>query len=543
MVTLAATPALAQQLTHHFNATPSGAQQVPPTASAGTASAFLALSPTVFVSISLTFSGLTGSQTTVDVHGPAAPGATGPVVLTLTAAGTTSGSAGGQFMPTPQQRAEIRAGLWYIDVHTTVFPGGEIRGQFGPDPVFLAALTAAQPVPPTPSPGTSTATVALSTDESRAEVIVKYSGLTGGSTGIHIHGPALPGAVGPILLTVTGPNGSDSLSFLTAWSPTPLQVAQLKAGQLYIDVHSTSSPDGALRGQIKVANQVTDFDGDGRAEVGVYRELQSSVWYLLNQATNAFNAMAFGTVADALTPGDFDGDGRTDIAIRRPNTGIFYVWRSSTSSLMSLPWGVASDDARVSSDYDGDGKVDIAVWRAGSPGTQSIFHVLGTSSDAYFAFPWGLGGSDVSVMGDYDGDRKADFGVYRTAPGTYYIQRSTLGFLAQQFGVSATDWLVPGDYDGDGKVDLAVFRRSTGVWYIFQSATGTLRAEAFGVPTPLPDIPVPADFDGDNKTDLAVTRTSGGQYVWYILLSSTGALKVVPFGAAGDARLHNYLLR
>jgi hypothetical protein len=543
MVALAATPALAQQLTYHFKATPTGAEQVPPSGSAGTASAFLPLSPTVFVSISLTFSGLTGSQTAVDVHGPAAPGATGPVVLTLTAAGTTSGSAGASFQPTAQQRAEIRAGLWYIDVHTTAFPGGEIRGQFGPDPVFLAALTAAQPVPPSPSPGTSTATVALSTDESRAEVLVRYSGLTGGSTGIHIHGPAPPGAVGPILMTVTGANGSDTLLFLAHWSPTPVQVAQLKAGQLYMDVHSVASPDGALRGQIKIANQVADFDGDARAEVGVSREGPSNFWYLLNHATNAFRAQAFGTMGDILPLGDFDGDGQTDVTVWRPGTGIFYVWRSSSASLTAQPWGLGTDDARVSADYDGDGKVDFAVWRPGSGGSQSVFHILRSASNAYLAVPWGLGGADVSVMGDYDGDRIADPGVYRTAPGIYYIRRSALGLLAQQFGVAASDWLVPGDYDGDGKTDLAVFRRTTGTWYIFQSATGTLRAEQFGASLPIPDIPVSADFDGDGRTDLAVTRTSGSQYVWYILLSSTSALKVVPFGAAGDARLHNYLLR
>jgi hypothetical protein len=30
---------------------------------------------------------------------------------------------------TPQQVSQLKAGLFYIDIHTADFPGGEVRGQ------------------------------------------------------------------------------------------------------------------------------------------------------------------------------------------------------------------------------------------------------------------------------------------------------------------------------------------------------------------------------------------------------------------------------
>ncbi len=49
-------------------------------------------------------------------------------------------------------------------------------------------------------------------------------------------------------------------------------------------------------------------------------------------------------------------------------------------------------------------------------------------------------GSDVSVPADYDGDGKADIAVFRD--GTWYLQRSQLGFTGVAFG-AAGDKPVP----------------------------------------------------------------------------------------------------
>jgi FG-GAP-like repeat len=95
---------------------------------------------------------------------------------------------------------------------------------------------------------------------------------------------------------------------------------------------------------------------------------------------------------------DFDGDGKTDIAVYRPGTGSWYVLLSSTNSAtyVSYQWGV-STDIPVAGDYDGDGKTDIAIYR---PATGSWYVLLSTTNFATFvSYQWGVG-TDIPVPGD-----------------------------------------------------------------------------------------------------------------------------------------------
>jgi hypothetical protein len=38
------------------------------------------------------------------------------------------------------QEADLLAGLWYVNIHSSVFPGGEIRGQVVPEPTTICLL-------------------------------------------------------------------------------------------------------------------------------------------------------------------------------------------------------------------------------------------------------------------------------------------------------------------------------------------------------------------------------------------------------------------
>ncbi|HET6670406.1 MAG TPA: PQQ-dependent sugar dehydrogenase, partial [Pyrinomonadaceae bacterium] len=111
-----------------FTATLNGAQQVPATNSPGTGSATLILSPDEqSARLSLSFSGLTSAQTEAHIHGPAAVGSNAGVLFPLPLGQLNDF----ELTLTPQQVADLKAGLHYINVHTSNFTNGEIRGQFG----------------------------------------------------------------------------------------------------------------------------------------------------------------------------------------------------------------------------------------------------------------------------------------------------------------------------------------------------------------------------------------------------------------------------
>jgi hypothetical protein len=132
-----------------FQATLTGAQEVPPNASTATGTGTVILNPAeTMITVDLSWSGLTATAVAAHIHGPAAPGTNAQVIFSLSAVpSATSGMIPTQsFAITPAQVAELEAGLFYMIVTDAVFPGGEIRGQLVqaqaavPEPASLTLL-------------------------------------------------------------------------------------------------------------------------------------------------------------------------------------------------------------------------------------------------------------------------------------------------------------------------------------------------------------------------------------------------------------------
>lgn len=129
-------PALADE--HHFHAFLDGIAETPPNASPATGFADLTVDPVTFAfSIHMEFSGLVAPQTAAHIHA-APPGVAGGVIIPLTF-GSPSDTAG---IMSAANYASMLAGNTYVNVHSTNFPGGEIRGQLIkiPAPSSLALL-------------------------------------------------------------------------------------------------------------------------------------------------------------------------------------------------------------------------------------------------------------------------------------------------------------------------------------------------------------------------------------------------------------------
>jgi len=77
------------------------------------------------------FNGIVGTTTAAHFHGPAFPGQNAGVQIGFAGfpAGVASGSYSNSYVLTPLQETQLLSGMWYVNVHSTSYPGGNIRSQ------------------------------------------------------------------------------------------------------------------------------------------------------------------------------------------------------------------------------------------------------------------------------------------------------------------------------------------------------------------------------------------------------------------------------
>ncbi len=297
-----------------------------------------------------------------------------------------------------------------------------------------------------------------------------------------------------------------------------------------------------LSSLMTVRASVTDFDGDGKSDVSVFRPADG-YWYI-RKSSGGYLSLKWGLGSDNLVPGDYDGDGKTDVAVHRkplPSpTSDWYILRSQdfnyTVNRLATSF-IGEFVIPTPADFDGDGKIDSAYYGINDViGGANKYYVRRSSTESSVTQFLGISSlGDRPIPADYDGDGKADYAVYRN--GTWFILQSSNGALRVEYFGLSTDKVVPGDFDGDGKADIAVWRPSDGFWYLLASRDNSVKSIRFGLSD---DKPVPADYDGDGKTDVAVFRPSNG--IWY-LQQSTSGFRAEPFGFSNDIPLPNVFVR
>ena len=149
---------------------------------------------------------------------------------------------------------------------------------------------------------------------------------------------------------------------------TDLAVYRTSTRELIILHSSTELPIAYPFGYVATATlALADYDGDGRVDPAwAFGTSRGLLWRIWLSRTNSPQELFYGNhfVGDVPQPADYDGDGQADVAVYRQTTGQWFVYGSTAGQLAPIQFGSpVLDDIPVAGDYDGDGRADVAVYR------------------------------------------------------------------------------------------------------------------------------------------------------------------------------------
>ncbi len=229
------------------------AEKPNPTASNGSGFGLLSLEGET-LRFSITYSNLNSPAIAAHIHGPASSQQSTSVVISLIpfngGAFGTSGQLAGSVAVTPAQRDMLLSGLAYANIHTTNYPGGEIRGQIAPV-LMQASLSGVNELPSVASSGAGYGAFALVADQLSFNVV--YSSLSSTASAASINGPASLFATRGALIDLAPFNGGSFGTFGSLAGTTALtftNLASLIDGLTYINISTPTNTTGELRGQV-----------------------------------------------------------------------------------------------------------------------------------------------------------------------------------------------------------------------------------------------------------------------------------------------------
>lgn len=250
-----------------------GNQEVPPVTTSALGAGMVSISrDRTSAHFMIVYDGLEGSFSSSHFH-HAAPGTTGGVIYDITGEYNAFGGAFGYWdsSSTPAFDAApfFDSNDVYINVHSDVHPAGEIRGNivrarrlfleppfdphFGDNLILVAALTGDNEEPAVSTDAVGLATLYFDGDKHTAQINVTANGLFGPITGMHIH-EGDPGTNGPVQFALS-PVGNRAQEEITGI--TDLQLTSLFNGAMYINIHTEANPDGEIRGQLSLDQDLT----------------------------------------------------------------------------------------------------------------------------------------------------------------------------------------------------------------------------------------------------------------------------------------------
>jgi glucose/arabinose dehydrogenase/plastocyanin len=230
------------------------------------------------LSLNVTYRDLTGTATASHIHGSATANQSAGVLVNLApfngGAFGASGSLEGTATLTASQLALVVDGLTYVNVHTVLNSGGEIRGQLLPQStaVPLTAWMSGLMERPTPLTNNASGAGIFSLEGTTLTFSIKYKDLSGTATAAHIHGPAAASAPAGVLINLAPYNGGSfgsSGTLAGRIQVTPAQRDMILSGLTYANVHTVANSGGEIRGQIAPVGMMASLSGVNERPVSI----------------------------------------------------------------------------------------------------------------------------------------------------------------------------------------------------------------------------------------------------------------------------------
>lgn len=239
-------------------------QETPPTTTPGFGNATVTFDAArQNVTVTITVANLGSPITASHIHSAAA-GVAGNVVLAFTpAASFTNNTLTGTFPITSDLATQIlqNPNNFYVNVHTSQFPGGAIRGQLalvsGTTVTLAADMRGSDETPPNSSAAFGSVFLTFDSANNTITWNCNTSGLTG-PTAAHIH-TGSAGIAGAVLIGFVSSgsaftNGRAS-GQITGVDPGTLNSIVTNPSGYYFNVHTPAFPGGEIRGQLVPANE------------------------------------------------------------------------------------------------------------------------------------------------------------------------------------------------------------------------------------------------------------------------------------------------
>ncbi len=326
-----------------FYANLTGAQEVPAvsTPALGTAWAVLSQDRTR-LTYQITYARLQGTYTVSHIH-EGAPTTNGPVRhgFTFGANNTQRGT----WTSIPSTQADILlAGNMYFNVHSTIAPGGEIRGQL--IPVTTAGITpyvmdiTADQVPLAITSGRGTGF--LLQNATLATYSMTVAGMPVAITVSHFH----RGTRGRNGGVAQGFTFTDS-TLNGTWVMAQADLDTLRANGVYANIHTARNPAGEIRGQVdpiaSVLTSVRPFTADILGDLRVYpnpADYRSTLQMNFRQPTvvtvEIINALG-QTVMAVLQQARVYGTTDIPLDLQGLAPGLYFARIRSTDMMQSVP--------------------------------------------------------------------------------------------------------------------------------------------------------------------------------------------------------------